>query len=386
MSNVGLAMTHGQPAAGVDEEPPVRTSLRLVWMAGLVYAVAAATHPGDSGRHLVATVLTATTGVGWALWLAARHRRHLGASLAAIVVLVTTGGVLVVLHPVGVAVIGVGAMCAASLLDVLPAAALTSVGVVAAAIAVAVDGSSVGYIGGAASGAAAGLTIGMGRRQAQQRVRQEMELSMAHQRTELEHERAEVLAERNRLAREVHDVLAHTLSALSVQMEALGSLVDDNVDDKPDVDEIGRVAARSRRLVTEGLEETRRAVRLLRDQPVDVAEQLATLADEGVAITVDGEPRQLSPAAGLALVRVAQEAVTNARKHAAGAAVTITLAFHEQSAEVTVENEQTEASSLAATGAGYGLQGMRERIELVGGSLSAGPIGNCWRVHAEAPA
>jgi len=328
-------------------------------------------------------VLTAMTAAGWGLWLVARHRPHLTASLVAIVLLVSTGGVLVVIHPIGVAVVGIAAMCAASLLDLMPAAALTAPGIVAAAIAVAVSGSSSDLIASAASGAAAGLALGMGRRQGQQRVRQELELSMAHQRTELEHERAEVLAERNRLAREVHDVLAHTLSALSVQMEAIGSLVDD----KADVAEIGEVAARSRRLVSEGLEETRRAVRLLRDQPVDVAEQLATLADEaGVVVRIDGEPRQLAPAAGLAFVRVAQEAVTNARKHASGAPVSITLAFHVGSTELTIENERAVASPLAATGAGFGLQGMRERIELIGGSLSAGPVGNCWRVHAEAPA
>jgi signal transduction histidine kinase len=382
MGRVGLTMTHDVRAAG-PQEPPMRTSIRLVWLTGLVYAVAAATRPGVTGRHLAASVLTATTAIGWGLWLVARHRHWLTASLVSIVMLVSTGGALVVIHPIGVAVVGIAAMCAASLLDLIPAAALTAPGIVAAAIAVAVSGSSSDVIASAASGAAAGLALGMGRRQGQQRVRQELELSMAHQRTELEHERAEVFAERNRLAREVHDVLAHTLSALSVQMEALGSLVDD----KADVAEIGEVAARSRRLVTEGLEETRRAVRLLRDQPIDLAEQLATLADEGgVVVQIDGEPRQLSAAAGLAFVRVAQEAVTNARKHASGAPVNITLAFHAESTQLTVENLQTAASLLAATGAGYGLQGMRERIELIGGSLSAGPVGNHWRVDAEAPA
>ena len=69
-------------------------------------------------------------------------------------------------------------------------------------------------IGGAASGAAAGLVVGMGRRQTQQRVRQEAELALMHQRSELEHERAEVLAERNRLAPEVHDVQQPILRGL----------------------------------------------------------------------------------------------------------------------------------------------------------------------------
>ena len=363
-------------------EPPVRTSLRLVWLAGLVYAVAAATHPGTSGRHLAAAVLTATTALGWGGWLAARHRHNLVASYAGIVLVAASGGALVALHSIGVAVIGVAGLCAGSLVDLLPAAALVAPGVVVAAVAVAVTGEQAADIVGAASGAVAGLVIGMGRRQGQQRTRQQAELELAHQRTELEHERAEVLAERNRLAREVHDVLAHTLSALSVQMEALGSLVEDGADTTA----IGEVATRSRRLVSEGLEETRRAVRVLRDEPIDVAGQLADLADDDVTVRTEGEVRSLSASAGLALVRIGQEAVTNARKHAAGAAVVVTLSYGATTTDLIVDNELTAPSALASTGSGYGLQGMRERIELVGGSMSAGPFEGHWRVHAQVPA
>jgi signal transduction histidine kinase len=375
-------MTAEQPLTGAAE-PPVRTSLRLVWLAGLVYAVAAATHPGETGRHLAAAILTTTTAVGWGAWLAARHRKNIWVSLAGIVLMGVSGGVLVVLHPIGIAVVGVAGMCAASLFDIVPAVALTAPGVAAAAIAVGTTGHEAGVIGGAASGAAAGLLVGMGRRQTQQRVRREAELALAQQRSEVEHERAEVLAERNRLGREVHDVLAHTLSALSVQMEALGSLVDDGAD----LDAVKTVAERSRRLVTEGLEETRRAVRVLRDQPVDAADQIAALAEDAtVRLLVEGAPRPLTPSAGLALVRVAQEAITNARKHAAGQPVTVRLVFAERTVEITVDNASSDTvSPLAASGSGYGLQGMRERIELVGGALDAGPRAEGWRVHATVP-
>lgn len=223
----------------------------------------------------------------------------------------------------------------------------------------------------------------MGRRQTQQRVRREAELALAQQRTEVEHEGAEVLAERNRLAREVHDVLAHTLSALSVQMEALGSLIDDGAD----LDDVKTVTDRSRRLVSEGLEETRRAVRVLRDESVDAADQISELGADGtVTVHVEGRPRPLKPPTGLALVRTALEAVTNARKHAAGQAVAIGLVFAEGTVELTVDNASSEAvSPLAASGSGYGLQGMRERIELVGGTLHAGPHEQGWRVHATVP-
>ena len=379
---MGTAVSAQHPPASAAA-PPVRTSLRLVWLVGLVYAVAAATHPGGSGRHLTAAVLTGTTALGWATWLTGQHRKSLRLSVAGVGILAASGGVLVVLHPIGVAVLGVAGMCAASLLDVVPAAAMTAPGVLAAAIAVAVTGHAAGVIGGAASGAAAGLAIGMGRRQSQERVRQEAELTLARQRSELEHDRAEVLAERNRIAREVHDVLAHTLSALSVQMEAIRALVDNGVAAADVRDAVGR----SRRLVSEGLEETRRAVRVLRDEPVDAAEQIARLSTDSHAVfQLDGQPRPLPPAAGLALVRVAQEALTNSRKHAAGATVSLTLRFAERSVELTIDNAASGPSALADSGSGYGLQGMRERIELAGGSLIAGPTDDGWRVRAVVPA
>ncbi len=372
-----------EQARVASPEPPVRTSLRLVWLAGLVYAVAAATQPGTAGRHLAATFLTLTTALGWAAWLTARYYRNVPASIAGVVVIAASGGALVVLHPIGVAVVGVAGMCAASLFDIVPAAVMTAPAVVTAALAAAVSGHPAGVVWGAASGGAAGLVVGMGRRQSAQQVRQEAELALAQQRTELEHERAEVLDERNRIAREVHDVLGHTLSALSLQLEALGGLIDDGAS----MDVLSTVATRSSRLVKEGLTETQRAVRVLRDEPVAVVEQIAVLTyDSQITMHVQGDPRPLAPATGLVLVRVAQEAVTNARKHAAGAGVTISLAFTDAGAELTVDNAFTGPSPLTAAGGGYGLQGMRERVELVGGTLSAGPQEHGWRVHAEVPA
>jgi len=146
------------------------------------------------------------------------------------------------------------------------------------------------------------------------------------------------------------------------------------------------VAARSRRLVTEGLEETQRAVRVLRDEPIDVADQVAALAEEEkVDVRIVGDCRPLPPATGLALVRVAQEAVTNARKHAVGAQISVTLVFDPASASVDVENNRTTASALSSTGTGYGLQGLRERLELVGGRLLSGWDGDTWKVHADVP-
>ena len=367
-------------------EPPLRASLRLVWLVALTYAVASATHPGEHGRHLTALVLTGTTALGWGGWLASRHWRDDRLSALSITVLAASGGVIeAVLNHIGILVVGVAGMCAASLFELVPAAALASTGVAAAAIAYAAHSSSATVIVNSASGAVSGVIVGVGRRQQDQRTRQEAELALARQRTDVEHERAEVFAERNRIAREVHDVLAHTLSALSVQMEALDSLVAGGADAALVRDGLQR----SRQLVVTGLDETRQAVKALRDEPVAVAEQVAiAAADSGATVDVIGAARPLTAAQGLALVRVAQESLTNTRKHAAGSAARVVLEFLASSVRLTVTNELagTVPSELAASGGGFGLRGMRERIELLGGTLTAGPAdGKVWQVQADVP-
>lgn len=368
-------------------EPPLRASLRLVWLLALTYAVASATSPGVTGRHLTALVLTATTAVGWGGWLASRHWRDDRLSAISIVVLAATGGVIeAVLNHIGIVVVGVAGMCAASLFELAPAGALAATGVAAAAIAYAVHSSSGTVIVNSASGAVSGVIIGVGRRQQEQRTRQDAELALARQRTEVEHERAEVLADRNRIAREVHDVLAHTLSALAVQMEALDSQLTGGADRS----KIQAGLQRSRQLVVTGLEETRQAVRALRDEPVASAEQITVAAQQaGADVRVIGDPRPLTAGQGLALLRVTQEALTNARKHAAGSDVEVSLEFLVSSVRLTVLNAsaRAEQSALAGTGGGFGLRGMQERIELLGGTFTAGPAdhGRGWRVQAEVP-
>ncbi len=197
---------------------------------------------------------------------------------------------------------------------------------------------------------------------------------------------AAALAERNRLGREVHDVLAHSLGALSVQLEAAHAVLETTKDH----DKARRLVEKARRLAVEGLEETRRAVHALRDEPVDLAEQLAALAGrEGAVLTVVGQPRALSTDAGLAVYRAAQEALTNARKHAPGAEVSVCLEFSPHATVLVVANSATEtvaASELAATGGGFGLRGIRERVEVVGGRVRAEPTTRGWTVEIAVPA
>jgi signal transduction histidine kinase len=131
----------------------------------------------------------------------------------------------------------------------------------------------------------------------------------------------------------------------------------------------------------------------LREDSPSLEEAIAGLAhDRGAALEVRGEPRRVGPEVGLALYRVAQEALTNVVKHAPGADAEICLAFADGRVTVVVVDEYrgvkpaVNGSPLSDTGGGYGIQGIKERILLLGGRVEAGPTENGWRVHAEVPA
>ncbi|MFF3379491.1 sensor histidine kinase [Streptomyces sp. NPDC002680] len=387
-------MSADRPRAAPDRVGPadgpwsLGPTVSLLALAGLVYGAATATRISLGGWYPGGLLLTAGVGLGWAGWLAWRNTERVALALGAILLLAVSGGAMVPLSGFGAVVVGVSGLCAATRVELKYAVVLAGAGVVAAWVAFAVIGhGNVGTLA-AAAGAMVGLLLGVSRRQQQARTRADAELVVERERGAVEHERAELLAERNRIAREVHDVLAHTLSALSVQMTALDSLVESGAD----APAVRAAIGRNRRLVVEGLEETRRAVQALRDQPVALDEQLSVLATgEGAALRTSGPTRSLPPAAGMALLRVAQEALTNARKHARDAQVTVELAYGDGHIGLTVTNTaapgpgQEPPDELAATGGGYGLHSMRERVELVGGTFSAGPDGEGWRVEAEVP-
>lgn len=374
--------------------PAVSWALRLVSLAGMLYVAAQATHPGlDDGGQLTGLALTVGTGLGWAGWLAGRHRRRPLLGAVSVALLAACGGPMVAGSSFGVIVVAVAALHAATLVALLPAVGLAAIGVAGTGVTVAVTGGSASDVLTAGVGTLLGLLVGAGRRQRQAELEADAALSVAQDRSALEHERAELLEERNRIGREVHDLLAHTLSALSVQMTALESLVEGGADRT----EVRAAVGRSRRLVVEGLDETRRSVRALRDEPVALETQLAALAEaDGAAFRITGTVRPLPPTAGLALLRIAQEALTNVRRHAAGSAVTVSLAYGESRTRLAVANTAPEHAPGHASGhpagaapkvpsGGYGLQGMRERVELLGGTLVAGPHEGGWKVEAEVP-
>jgi signal transduction histidine kinase len=268
----------------------------------------------------------------------------------------------------------------------VPVVALGAVGALAVLVATLVNGNSFAVVWGALAAVFTGVMVGLARRQAVEHAEQKTKLELASDRAEVERTRAELLADRNHLARELHDVLAHTLAALSLQLEAFATVVDAEPEASPAVrDQLER----TRRLVREGLDEARGAVRALRDDALPLDERLRVLSDhQGATFAISGPPRPLPGEVVLALFRVAQEALTNVMKHASGAATSVGLHYDEESVTLVIENAaapQNGRSPLSETGGGFGLRGIAERLALLGGEVEAGPSGHGWRVTATAP-
>lgn len=193
--------------------------------------------------------------------------------------------------------------------------------------------------------------------------------------------------ERNRIARELHDVIAHslTVSLLHVSSARL-ALRDDPADAE-------RALAEAERLGRASLDEVRHAVGLLhRDGSLDPTSPLPGSTDvpalvEGLRMagadvhaTVDAALDALPATVGLAAYRIVQESLTNAAKHAPRARVTVQVAVARDMVRIDVDSSGTPGR-----GAGLGLSGMRERAAVLGGTCQAGPGGSGWQVHAELP-
>ena len=234
--------------------------------------------------------------------------------------------------------------------------------------------------------------LGVGRRSYVLRAESAEKLLKETERANHEEAHAAALAERGRIAREIHDVLAHSLAALTVQLEAADALLESG--SETGVPRAHEYVKKSRRIAREGLIETRRAIAALREDAPPLPELLYALADAYQADTnapaqvhVEGLPRPLAADAGLTVYRAAQESLTNVRKHAPGAPIWLTMEFGEEQVVLTVENGAPTAppSALAESGGGYGLAGLKERAELIGGSLEAGPRHRDARAGGRAP-
>jgi signal transduction histidine kinase len=361
---------------------------RIGGLAALLWAVSQQLRTTPQHRN-AGIVLTALAAAAWLAWLASR-RYHAPVALTwtSLAVLAASGGALAAYAPIAICFLAVAALGAAIALGTRGAVAVSVIGVGALTVATGVLGSRDRgeLVLEGVFAAAAGLFAGAGRRQYLERATQAEELLATRLRADAERDRAAALAERNRLGRELHDVLAHSLGALAVQLEAADAVLEDG-----DRDRAQHLVRQARGLASDGLAEARRAVQALRGEPGQLAERLSTLATQAHAtLVVAGRPvREPDDDAQLALYRAAQEAVSNARKHAPGAEVTMALGYSESSIELVVTNRLTQTATarpdLARSGGGFGLRGMRERLEQVGGSCVAGPVAGGWEVRVAVP-
>ncbi|MFE3449599.1 sensor histidine kinase [Nonomuraea sp. NPDC059194] len=202
---------------------------------------------------------------------------------------------------------------------------------------------------------------------------------------------AAIVAERTRMARELHDMIANHFSAIAIQSTAVLSRKD------LDAAAVHQIMASIRENSVQGMAEMRTMIGLLRQEGEDTdATTRPRLRDAGdlaerarragveTVMTVEGVSRELPVSVDLAGYRIVQEALTNAMKHGDGRAE-VTIVYAPGHVSVVVDNPLNDGGP-ALPGSGAGLIGMRERTTLVGGSFEAGPYGEKhWRVRATLP-
>jgi signal transduction histidine kinase len=355
-------------------------------------------------------------GLGLLAWIATEISPRYRAQVlpVALGVMAVAGGVAAVTSGSGqtlVAFACIAAMWSGIEIGLRTCVAVAAAGIVSIWIAGAIAGSSFGTMAGEPLLIGVCAMFGLNRRSYRVQAEQAAALLAQHERLQAEQRRADVLDERARIAREIHDVLAHSLGALGIQIQAAKAMLTDH----GDVDRAVEALSTAQRMAADGLTETRRAVHALRVDTLPLGEELAAVVDTHrqryhvpVSLETSGVARPLPPDAALALLRTAQEALVNAAKHAPGQQVAIRLDYGENDVRLSVVNSLDGAAAPARDGSaasarrpgstgGYGLTGMRERLRLLNGTLLAGPAQNPgqgqgadpreseWAVTAELP-
>jgi len=206
---------------------------------------------------------------------------------------------------------------------------------------------------------------------------------------------AALVEERARIARELHDIVAHTVTAIVVQAGAAGEVVED------DPEYVRKSLDRIRQAGSGALDEMRRVVALLREngdlEPVSPQPGMADLdllvararsAQTRVVLRVEGEPRALPLGADLAAYRIVQEALTNVHRHAAASEVRVAVRYRPASVEVEVCDNGVgwQNGGASGDGSGHGLIGMRERVSMYGGQVHVSSVpGAGFQVWAVLP-
>lgn len=243
--------------------------------------------------------------------------------------------------------------------------------------------------------------VGGGRARLRQAYVESVHARAAHaERTREEEARLRVAEERMRIARELHDVVAHHMAVANAQAGTAAHLASTHPEQSQKI--LAELAATT----SSALLELRATVGVLRQagdpdadslEPAPGLDRLPELiaacesAGLDVSVTTEGEPRPLSPGVDLTAFRIIQEALTNATKHAGDRAAHVRLAYSDSRLLITVTNEGTDTAP-AAPGGGFGLMGMRERAHSVGGDLRAGPrpeggfeVATALPLHSQAP-
>lgn len=366
---------------------------RLLLVAGWVAAacVAVGTVIGQLPEGSERAVVLGLTVVGLALWLVSLTPRTTEPRLLFAVLLGAglLGAVIDRLNPHGpayilsfMAVAGIGLR-----LRRRPA-------IVAGLLVVAALAWAEGSTSDNPAGAAANVAIGAGfllvaaafagaNRDANDRAQEMLRLEAETRRVR---EESAVLAERGRIARDLHDVLAHTLSGLAVQLEGARLLAEHTHADPRLVEQVGNAQG----LARSGMAGAKRAVATLRGEELPGPDQISELVEQarlatGAPVThrIDGEPGALAPELGLPLYRAAQEALANVAKHAHGASTEVTVTWAATDVSVQVTDHGGAATGLPS--GGFGLTGLAERAALAGGYLEAGPHADGWRVRLTMP-
>ncbi len=375
----------------------VATLVRVVGLALIVVSIIHADHrPGGHGRGLVISVLLAAAVFSWLWWTLRPTGERITPDLW---VMAVAGGLLCGASPdsAASAFAFVAIVSAGVRVELAQAVWVAAAGTVALAIGDIIYGNvGVGLLA-YALGFAASVLAASNSRQSVERAEQAELLLAQTQRSHEEQVRAARLEESTRIAREIHDVLAHALAGLTIQLEATTSLIEQGADRS----EVLARVQRAHELARDGLRETRLAVGALRGDPVWAPARIEALvadyragAEAEAQLTIDGDAQRLAGPTGQAVLRVVQEALTNVRKHAPGAAVSVTVHAGAQPGDeivAVVEDRPTAPAlarapgPLAATGGGYGLEGMRERARGLGGTVSAGATAAGWRVELRLP-
>ena len=382
--------------ARAQQEAVHRWMRRLVPPLFLVVALvvfSSGRQPGLAGRDVAAVLAVGGFALGALGALTARYRRAAVRIIFA-VVLVASSAALMGLQPGGPGLAGLLAglvLLVPRVPDRFPIA-LSAAGITClAAVAVAVSHGSpaAALLSAIAIVGFPGMTL-LARRLGQasdqaERLLTELEGTRAAQ------ARAAGLAERQRLAREMHDILAHSLSGLMLQLDGARMLVADDPSDP----RLPGVIERAHHLGRSGLEEARRAIGMLRDDELPGPGLLAGLAAQFQEVSgvpcqfiVSGHAHELPAEAALAVYRVAQEALTNITKHACPERVEVHLGYEPCGTHLTVEDFvlRSETPCVVGDGSGYGLTGMRERAELLGGELTTAMTHSGFRVELRVPA